>query len=91
MKVQYHFPHSAPSLVHRLAIFRKSEDFQANQAKLILQQKKPLADKETVTVFSIKVALLLLVIPISTAKKKNLISNRVPKSLHQHSRKIATV
>lgn len=88
MKVQYHFPHSAPSLVHRVAIFRKAEDF---QAKLTLQQKKPLADKETVTVFSIKVALLLLVIPISTAKKKNLISNRVPKSLHQHSRKIATV
>lgn len=72
MKVQYHFPHSAPSLFHRVAIFRKAEDFQANQAKLILQQKKPLADKETVTVFSIKVALLLLVIPISTAKKKKI-------------------
>lgn len=63
MKVQYHFPHSAPSLFDRVVIFRESEDLQGNQAKLTLQQKKPLADKETVTIFSITS------IPISTPKK----------------------
>jgi len=68
MKVHHHFPCSAPSLFDRVAIFRDPGDLQGTQAKLTLQQKKHLAGKETVTIFSIKVALLLLVIPISTVK-----------------------